>query len=353
MKLVIFGLTLSSSWGNGHATLWRGLCSALAKVGCDVTFFERDVPYYATHRDLVWPESYKLILYPNWRDVASLAKCAVREADAAIVTSYCPDALDASDVILDSAALKVFYDLDTGVTLERLQKVGTVEYIPAYGLAEFDLVLSYVGGSALQDLQRLLGARKVAPLYGSVDPNIHKPVLPANHYTSDLSYLGTYAADRQATLERLFLKPAQSLPQKKFILGGTQYPADFPWNQNVWFVRHVPPPEHASFYSSSRATLNVTRAAMASTGYCPSGRLFEAAACETPVVSDSWPGLEEFFENGREILVASQSEEVIDTLSRDAIELRRIGQAARKRVLESHTAEHRCRELTQLLETAA
>ena len=353
MKLVIFGLTVSSSWGNGHATLWRGLCSALAKEGHEVIFFERDVPYYAGHRDLVWPDAYRLVLYSSWPEVRREADRQVREADVAMITSYCPDAVRASRLILNSAAITVFYDLDTAVTLERLQGGACVEYVPPQGLSGFDLVLSYVGGQALCDLQSLLGARRVAPLYGSVDPGVHKPVRPSEDYRSDLSYLGTYAPDRQAALEKLFLKPAQSLPEKKFLVGGAQYPDDFPWNENVWFVSHVAPPEHATFYSSSRATLNVTRSAMARTGFCPSGRLFEAAACGTPVISDSWPGLDEFFEPDKEIAVVSTSEEVVEFLSMEPCELERMGRAARERVLSAHTAERRSRELTQLLESVA
>jgi spore maturation protein CgeB len=193
----------------------------------------------------------------------------------------------------------------------------------------------------------------VAPLYGSVDPELHKPVPRSAHYESDLSYLGTYAADRQETLCELFLEPARHLPGKKFLLGGAQYPDDFPWNENVWFVRHVPPREHPAFYCSSRATLNVTRAAMARAGYCPSGRLFEAAACETPIVSDSWEGLDQFFEPERELLVARSADDVVDALSMDDGQLRQIGAAARERVLAAHTADHRSRELIGLLEAAA
>ncbi|HZP16494.1 MAG TPA: glycosyltransferase [Terriglobales bacterium] len=352
MKLAIFGLTVSSSWGNGHATLWRGLCNALAKQGHAVTFFELDVPYYAGHRDLVSPETYRLVLYPAWEEVRAQAGAEVREADVAIVTSYCPNARQASDLILSSRALKVFYDLDTAVTLEKIRSEGHVFYIPDYGLSGFDLVLSYVGGRALDELQSL-GARRIAPLYGSVDPELHKPVPRSSHYDSDFSYLGTYAADRQKALQELFIEPAHRLPHKRFVLGGAQYPEDFPWNQNVWFVRHVPPREHPAFYCSSRATLNVTRAAMARFGYCPSGRLFEAAACGTPIVSDSWEGLEEFFEPGRELLVAGTAEDVVGALSRDPGELAAIGNAARQRALRAHTAVHRCRELLGHLEAAA
>ena len=353
MKLVIFGLTVSSSWGNGHATLWRGLCNALARQGHDVTFFERDVSYYANHRDLLWPEKYKLVLYPGWQEVNSLARCATREADVALVTSYCPDAISASDLVLESPATKVFYDLDTAITLETLRQRGSVDYIPSYGFRDFDLVLSYVGGRALDELRTLLGARRVAPLYGSVDPQLHKPAARSAQYESDLSYLGTYAADRQAVLEKLFIEPAHRLPEKKFILGGAQYPESFPWTKNVWFVQHLPPAEHPAFYSSSKATLNITRAAMASFGHCPSGRLFEAAACETPVVSDYWEGLENFFEPGREIVVASSAADVVDAITSSPETLRQIGKASREHVLDAHTAEHRSHELVQLLEAAA
>lgn len=352
MKLVIFGLTITSSWGNGHATLWRGLCSALARQGHHVTFFERDVPYYAQHRDLMDPGTYQVRLYPCWDAARCEIESAVDDCDCAIITSYCPDAQVASRLIATSTAIKVFYDLDTAVTLANLRAHGSVAYIPRDGLAAFDLVLSYVGGSALDSLRDLLGARKAAPLYGSVDPEIYQPVAKSSDYESDLSYLGTYAGDRQPALCEFLLRTARRLPQRKFLIGGAQYPDDFPWGENVWFVRHVPPPFHPAFYCSSRATLNVTRSAMANVGYCPSGRLFEAAACGTPVVSDSWEGLGEFFEPGREIMLARSSEDVIETLRRDDEYLNAIGHAARKRVLSEHTAEHRSRELLRLLEAA-
>src|SRR5437016_75948 len=354
MKLVIFGLSISSSWGNGHATIWRGLCGALARQRHDVTFFERDVPYYAAHRDLQNSDDYELVLYSEWNDAEPRVREALRSAEAAIVTSYCPDAVCASDMILNSAVpRRVFYDLDTPVTLERLEQEQTVDYIPPYGLEPFDLVLSYTGGCALEGLQSGLGARRVAPLYGSVDPDLHKPVEPSPQYSADLSYLGTYAPDRQQALEQLFLEPARRAPGKKFVIGGALYPEDFPWSENTWFVRHVPPALHPAFYCSSKLTLSVTRSAMAEMGYCPSGRLFEAAACETPVVSDHWEGLAEFFEPGREILIASQAGDVVDALALSPDELWRIGSSAGERVLDDPTSDHRSRELIRLLEAAA
>jgi spore maturation protein CgeB len=354
MRFVIFGLTVSSSWGNGHATIWRGLCSALGRSGHSVTFFEKDVPYYSQHRDLVEAADYKLELYLDWESVKPSAIRALQNADCAIVTSYCPDARAASDMILSSAVeLKVFYDLDTPVTLDVLGQQGDVSYIPKYGLAQFDLVLSYTGGKALDELQRRLLARRVAPLFGSVDPAFHKRVAPSSQYSSDFSYLGTYATDRQNQLEELFLKPARHSPEKKFCIAGALYPENFPWTGNTYFVRHLPPTEHPAFYSSSRLTLNVTRAAMAGAGYCPSGRLFEAAACGTPIVSDWWEGLEHFFEPGKEILLAEQASDVTDALNLEERELQQIAHRAQERVLSEHTAEKRAAQLVGLMEATA
>jgi len=351
MKLVIFGLTITSSWGNGHATLWRGLCRALAQRGHQVVFFERDVPYYACHRDTEQIEGVDLILYQEWRDVRSNANRQLSGADVGMVTSYCPDGLSASELVLSSALpLRVFYDLDTPITLNHLRAGQPVFYIGPRRLQDFDLVLSYTGGQALQALQTELGARRVAPLYGSVDPSVHHPVSPKAEYRAELSYLGTYAEDRQGVLERLFIQPARQCPLQKFLIGGAQYPATFPWSENIFFARHVIPAEHPAFFCSSRLTLNVTRSAMASMGYCPSGRLFEAAACGVPIVSDCWEGLNEFFEPGKQILVANTTEEVITALELSDDELSKIAQAARERALSEHTAERRVMSLESVFE---
>jgi spore maturation protein CgeB len=346
MKLVIFGLTISSSWGNGHATLWRGLCRALSRKGHRVVFFERDVPYYAMQRDLRELPGLDLRLYPDWEAILPEARREAADADVAMVTSYCPDGRAASELVLStSGPLSVFYDLDTPITLARLDRGEEVVYLPAEGLGGFDLVLSYTGGEALTALRERLGARRVAPLYGSVDPEAHCPSDPVPTFQGDFSYLGTYAADRQEALERLFLEPARRLPEKRFVIGGAQYPVDFPWGSNVFFVRHLPPVDHPAFFASSPLTLNVTRAAMAEMGYCPSGRLFEAAACGAAVLSDPWEGLERFFEPGREIFTAGTTEEAIEVLSLPPEEIRKVARAARARTLAEHTAERRAEEM--------
>ena len=345
MKLVVFGLTVSSSWGNGHATLWRGLIRALQRRGHDVVFFERDVPYYAEHRDLTDLGEAGLVLYPDWESVRLKALGHLLDADVAMVTSYCPDARAAADLIAEQGHVSVFYDLDTPVTLARLAAGETVDYLPQDGLERFDLVLSYTGGQALERLKRDLGARRAAPLYGHVDPDQHHPEPPDARYACDLSYLGTYAADRQAALEALFVAPARERPDRRFMLGGSGYPKDFPWTDNIWFVQHLPPVEHAPFFSSSRLTLNVTRRDMAAMGWCPSGRLFEAAACGAPILSDAWEGLEDFFKPGVEILLAETGADTLAALDRDDAELRAMGRAARERVLDEHTSDHRAGQL--------
>ncbi len=353
MKLVIFGLTLSSSWGNGHATLWRGLIRALARRGHQVVFFERDVAYYAAHRDLQKLSEAELILYKDWQTALPAARKHIGSADVTMVTSYCPDAVQAARLMFDEAprSLHVFYDLDTPVTLARLKAGDAVDYVPPDGLREFDLVLSYTGGAALLALRQRLGARRVAPLYGHVDPDVHRPTIPDSRFHADLSYLGTYAADRQDALETLFIEPARRRPAQRFMLGGSGYPQTFPWTRNIWFVQHVAPPEHSAFFSSSRLTLNVTRRDMAVMGYCPSGRLFEAAACGTAVLSDTWEGMEHFFTPGREILIARNSDETVTALDLSAQELARIARAARERTLDEHTSSRRADELVGILES--
>ena len=348
MKLVIFGLAVSSSWGNGHAVLWRALIRALGKLGHYTVFFERDVPYYAQNRDLRVLEGGRLVLYDDWTEVLPEAKRELADADAGMVTSYCPDALPATELVLEAPTLHLFYDLDTPVTLSRLAAGRSVAYVGPNGLGPFDLVLSYTGGAALTELHNRLGAKVVVPLYGSVDPDHYRPTA-AEGPRAALSYLGTYAADRQTALETLLVEPARRRPHARFVIGGVQYPADFPWAGNIFFWRHVAASEHPKFYASARLTLNVTRHAMAAFGWCPSGRLFEAAACGTPIVSDWWDGLEEFFVAQREIIVVRTTEDVLAALECSDSELSRIGAAARERVLTRHTAARRAAEFEWLL----
>ncbi|HSS38673.1 MAG TPA: glycosyltransferase [Polyangia bacterium] len=354
MKIVIFGLVVSSSWGNGHATLWRALGRALGARGHEVVFFERETPYYARHRDGTEFPGIALQLYANLRDLRARAAPHLADADAVMVTSFCPEGAAICAVVADSPArMRIFYDLDTPVTLAKLERGEVVDYLPREGLGGFDLVLSYTGGGALNELVERLGARRVAPLYGSVDPLAHRPGPGRPHFRGDLSYLGTYSDDRQAALERLLLEPARRAPERRFVLGGALYPQTFPWAENTFFVRHLPPADHPAFFSSSPWTLNVTHAPMAAMGFCPSGRLFEAAACGAAIVTDGWNGLGQFFVPGEELVVAHDAADVLAALDMPRSESARMAARARAHVLDCHTADRRAAQLEQLLDEAA
>ncbi len=353
MRWVVFGLSVSSSWGNGHATLWRGLIAALAGAGHHVTFFERDQPWYAAHRDLRTLPGGELVLYRDSAELRRRAEAALSGAFAGIVTSYCPDGAEAAGWLLASSArVKAFYDLDTGATLELARAGLPVPWLPPRRLRDFDVVLSFTGGAALDELRSRLGAQRVAPLHGFVDPSVHRPAPPAEAFRGDLSYLGTFAPSRQAALEELFLRPAALRPDRRFVLAGSMYGDDFPWRENLRFVRHLEPSLHPAFFCSSPLTLSVTRAEMKALGHCPSGRLFEAAACGVPVVSDWFDGLDGFFTPGDELLVARRAEDVVAAIDLPAAELRRIGRRARARALAEHTAEVRARELVACCQAA-
>ena len=351
MKIVIFGLSISSAWGNGHATLLRGLFRELHHSGHQVHFFERDVPYYAAHRDAVDLSFVTIHFYTDWNHILPIARALLADADVGMVTSYCPDGVAACALICESKYLRtVFYDMDAPVTLRRLSEGEVVPYLPPDGLKYFDLVLSYTGGPALQEIRNRLGAQYVATLYGWVDPSIYYPVERSSKFEADLSYLGTYSQDRHSTLTELLIMPATRLQNHRFLIGGAMYPDRKSWPSNVRHFEHVSPPEHCAFYCSSPLTLNVTRGSMAAMGYCPSGRLFEAAACGTAVLSDNWLGLDSFFTPGNEILLASSTAEAMDAIASDRALLAQVGARARERALDCHTAAIRARRLIELIE---
>jgi spore maturation protein CgeB len=354
MRFIIFGLSISSSWGNGHATIWRSLLKAMSRRGHSAVFYEKDVPYYAGARDgWACPPGIELRLYDSLEQVRQDALREMRSADVALCTSYCPEGGRAAQMIWESdAEIKAFYDLDTPVTLRSLSEGQPPEYLPSEGLGPFDVVLSFTGGRALDELQTRLGARRVAPLYGAFDPETHHAVEPIEAFRGALSYLGTYAADRQAKLEELFIEPARRMADQRFYIAGAQYPDSFPWQENICFVRHLEPSKHAALLCSSRATLNVTRGSMAEYGYCPSGRLFEAAACKAAILSDRWEGLEAFFAPGKEILPVASAEDVLASLSLSDDELKRVGEAAWEHAHACHTAAQRVVELEAACEAA-
>ena len=267
--------------------------------------------------------------------------------------SFFPDGVAAIREMLDSpTAVKAFYDIDTPITLSALHSQGRTSYLEAEQLPGLDLYFSFTGGPALEELESL-GVPCAVPLYCSVDPAAHRPLPPSPKFACDLSYMGTYAPDRQPKLEELLCSPARALPQHKFFVAGPQYPGSIAWPKNVTREIHLEPKFHALLYSSSRLVLNVTRRDMVMAGYSPSVRLFEAAACGAAIVSDSWPGLDEFFVPGKEILLASGGADVESWITGlSSRELAGIGEAARARVLAEHTSEVRARQWEAEVEAA-
>ena len=356
LEIVILGLSITSSWGNGHATTYRGLVRELAGRGHRVLFLEHDVPWYAAHRDLPRPPYGTTELYRDLADLDRRFRSRVRKAGAVILGSYVRQGEAVADWVLGHArGVTAFYDIDTPVTLAKLAR-GDYEYLHPRQIPRFDLYLSFTGGPTLDRLEDELGARRALPLFCSCDPALYFPAdNPEDQAPSwDLGYLGTYSDDRQPAVEALLLEPARRLPDRRFALAGPGYPPETAWPANVDRFEHLPPGDHRAFYNRQRYTLNVTRADMRRAGYSPSIRLFEAAACGTPIVSDAWPGLETFFEPGREILLAATPDDV-ERILRDVpeAERRRIGRRARRRVLAEHTAAHRAATLESCLRQAA
>jgi spore maturation protein CgeB len=347
LRIVILGLSITSSWGNGHATTYRALVRELVARGHDVHFIERDVPWYAQHRDLPEPPYGRTSLYGSLDELRDRFRDDVREADLVVVGSFVPQGADVGDwTLAEAEGVVAFYDIDTPVTLAKLQR-GEHEYIRPDQVRRYGLYLSFTGGPTLARLERDWGSPMARALYCSVDPMLYHPE-PAGSggFEWDLGYMGTYSDDRQPPLERLLLDAARAWPQGHFVIAGPQYPVWIPWPPNCERIEHLPPVAHRRFYNRQRFTLNITRADMVEAGWSPSVRLFEAAACGTPIISDSWDGIETLFVPGVEIALVRTTSDVLHMLVHTGeAERRAMGERARQRVLSQHTAAHRAEEL--------
>lgn len=349
LRIVILGLSMTSSWGNGHATVYRGLMRALAKRGHSVLFLERDKPWYAAHRDLDAPLGGRVCLYESVEDLEKRFSGAIQSADCVMVGSYVPEGIEIGEWVARTAeGTTVFYDIDTPVT-QTLLACNQCEYISPSLIPRYSLYLSFTGGPILRKIERTYGAPLVKAFYCCVDPDHYYPE-PGTRKQYDLGYIGTYSSDRQRTLERLLLSSANIDSAGAFIVAGPMYPDGIRWPANVRKIDHVAPSEHRAFYNAQRFTLNITRGDMLLWGYSPSVRLFEAAACGIPVITDRWPGLSEFFVPGKEILTADSAKEVLDYLrGMHPQDAGAIAERARQRILKEHTAAHRAAELESLI----
>ncbi len=344
LDIVVLGLSITSSWGNGHATTYRCLLRGLAQRGHRVLFLERDVPWYASQRDLTTVPYATVQLYGSLDELRERYAQAVRDADLVIVGSYVPEGVAAGKWVIETAqGVAAFYDIDTPVTLSKLDQ-GDYEYIDPTLIPEYDLYLSFTGGRTLRELVTRYHAKLARPLYCAVDPEDYFP--ESLHTSWTLGFMGTYSAERQPAVEKLLIAPARELPDEKFCVAGSMFPESIEWPANVERIEHLAPKEHRAFYNAQKFTLNLTRTQMIQAGYSPSVRLFEAAACGTPMISDWWEGLDEFFTPNREILIADRTEDVVrflrDTSEHDRLQ---IAERARMRTLSKHTGSHRAHEL--------
>jgi spore maturation protein CgeB len=349
LRIVILGLSITSSWGNGHATTYRGLMQALCRRGHDVLFLERDAPWYRANRDLLARPLGAVRLYQNVGELADRWRMRLASADLVMIGSYVPEGIAVITLAKSIASgIVAFYDIDTPVTLASLA-AGSCSYLTAELVPVFDLYLSFTGGRALRVLEREYGARAARVLYCAVDPDRHRPDVSDPLW--DVGYRGTYSADRQPAVEELMCAPARRWPAGRFAVAGPLYPAALSWPANLERIEHVGPDRHRCFYARQRFTLNLTRADMIRLGYSPSVRLFEAAACGVPIISDYWRGLETIFVPGKHILLAQSADDVLFFLRELPEERRRqLAERAREHVLAHHTAAHRAIALEDYVE---
>jgi len=352
LDIVVLGLSITSSWGNGHATTYRCLLRGLAQQGHRILFLERNVPWYASNRDLESAPYADVKLYQSLNELREGFAGAVRNADLVIVGSYVPEGVAVGDWAIRTAkGVVAFYDIDTPVTMAKLD-AGDHEYISPEMVPQYDLYLSFTGGPMLAHLESHYGARTARPLYCAVDPHEYFPDPQPQRWA--LAFMGTYSAERQPAVERLLIGPARELSNEKFCVAGSMFPDSVEWPENLQRIDHLAPNNHRSFYNAQRFTLNLTRTEMIRAGYSPSVRLFEAAACGTPIISDWWSGLDQFFTPKHEILIAGSTADVVGYL-RDKDEDRRMRMAEKARNATSarHTGLHRAHELEKYFKEAA
>jgi spore maturation protein CgeB len=325
MRVVFLGLSNTSSWGVGHATNHRALVRELSARGHEVLFCERD---------------------GSPADLAARHSAEVAAADLVVVCSDIKKGQAVCRWVLETArGGTAFYDLETPLTLDDLRR-GECEYLSPDLIGRFDLFLSSTGGPTLEVLEEEFGARRAVAFYSLVDTDVYEPV--AAEMLWDLGYLGAYEQGNQLALERLLIETARRAPLLSFAVAGPQYPPEIEWPDNVERIEHVEPGDAPAFYSAQRFTLNITEPGARAAGWTPSARLFESAACETPVISDRWEGLGQIFAPDEEILIADSAEDVIDFLTEIGEDERAaLGGRARQRVLAEHTAERRCEQLEE------
>ena len=359
LKIAFFGSSLVSAYWNGAATYYRGMIRALHQRGHQVTFYEPDAYGRQQHRDIPDPDWAKVVVYDVGEDLSDpvsegvyLALEDAQRADLIVKAS----GIGVFDQLLEAAVLElrqshnqiIFWDVDAPATLERLHSNPADAFLSL--IPRYDLVLTYGGGNPVITAYKALGAQECLPIYNALDPLTHHPVLPESRFAGLLGFLGNRLPDREERVEEFFLQTAAELPQHGFVLGGNGW-QDKPLPANVNLVGQVYTRDHNAFNCTPQAVLNISRASMASYGFSPATRVFEAAGAGACLITDAWEGIELFLEPGREILVAEQGDDVVEHLRQLTPEqASTLGDRARCRVLAEHTYAHRAAQLEALLD---
>jgi spore maturation protein CgeB len=349
--IAFFGSSLVSAYWNGAATYYRGVLQALAANGHRITFYEPDAFDRQKHRDIPDPDWARIVVYPATEEGVEQALDQARHADLLVKAS----GVGVFDRLLEAriptlrcnGALAVFWDVDAPATLDRIANDAADPFHAL--IPQYDIVFTYGGGPPVVAAYERFGARICVPIYNGLEPSTHHPVPPQSRFSCDLGLVANRLPDRERRIEEFFLAPAAELHDRRFLLAGAGW-ADKPIPANVGYIGHLYTADHNAFNASCLAVLNVSRDSMASNGYSPATRVFEAAGAGACLITDAWEGIELFFEPGREILVAENGPAVAEQLARlTPEEARRIGVAARRRALAEHTYTQRVRLVEDVL----
>jgi spore maturation protein CgeB len=355
MRIAFYGSSLLSSYWNGAATYYRGMLRELAQRGYSITFYEPNAFDRQQHRDIEPPEWAQVVVYEptetGVRDVIAAAAKAEVVVKASGVGVF-------DDVLLKGVmeaarpdAIKVFWDVDAPATLAEV--AASPDHALRTTLLALDHVLTYGGGSPVVSAYQELGARCCTPIYNALDPTTHHPVPPDTRFEADLSFLGNRLPDRESRVEQFFLQPAALLPERRFLIGGSGWESKS-MPANVRHLGHVYSRDHNAFNTSSLAVLNIARDSMATNGFSPATRVFEAAGAGACMITDAWTGLDLFLEEGEEVLVARDGRDVAEHLADLTPDIARsIGNAARERILQFHTYTLRGKQVDHLLRMTA
>lgn len=342
LAIVVLGPSLTAR-GNEESGTYRGLLRDLGARGHDVLYLERG-PRRAAPRSSQKPASGRAEFYADLKELKDGFATAIREADFVMVGSQVEDGVAIGEWVTRIAqGATAFYDTDLPATMAKLLR-GAADSVSASLIGRYRLYLSSTGGPLLNYMEEHYGSPMARPLYPSVDATLFFP--EQNELKWDLGYGGEYSQERLSLLDRLLVEPARRWSEGRFVVAGSGYPRSLHWPENVHRISRSPMGKRRAFYNSQRFALNVTLPGEIAIGFSPDARLFEAAACGTPVISDFWPGIDTFFTPDEEILISHSPDETLVYLEEiPELDRRRMGYRARERALTGYTTRHRAAEL--------